>query len=135
MGVDSKGLRCTRPFEGCKVCRLKVGTKQQPGSPKKKQAAGVAAGRREGGEDGRELSKDRVARELMLVKDNLLVIRMIVAGLTQWGTSWPRERLCGRGVIRKNCGNPRKSQGTRKVESLRLKVKTPEEPRRENQNG
>jgi hypothetical protein len=29
----------------------------------------------------------------MRVKDNLLVIRMDVAGLTQWGTSWPRERV------------------------------------------
>jgi len=45
----------------------------------------------------------------MLVKDNLLVIRMDVAGLTQWGSSWPRERVCGRGGIRKNCGNPWKS--------------------------
>ncbi len=41
----------------------------------------------------------------MLVKDNLLVIRMGVAGLTQWGSSWGRERVCGRGGIRKNCGN------------------------------
>src|SRR6267378_2784302 len=41
----------------------------------------------------------------MVVKDNLLVIRMDVAGLTQWGSSWPRERVCGRGGIRKNCGN------------------------------
>src|SRR6266481_2618294 len=32
----------------------------------------------------------------MVVKDNLLVIRMDVAGLTQWGSSWPRERVCGR---------------------------------------
>jgi hypothetical protein len=30
------------------------------------------------------------------VKDNLLVIRMDVAGLTQWGSSWRRERACGR---------------------------------------
>jgi|SRR5467141_2099745 len=41
----------------------------------------------------------------MVVKDNLLVIRMDVAGLTQWGSSWPKERVCGRGEIRKNCGN------------------------------
>jgi hypothetical protein len=33
------------------------------------------------------------------------VIRMDVAGLTQWGSSWARERTCGRGAIRKNCGN------------------------------
>src|SRR5260370_30085524 len=46
-----------------------------------------------------------VAGELMLVKDNLLVIRMDVAGLTQWGSSWPWGRVCGRGGIRKNCGN------------------------------
>jgi hypothetical protein len=32
----------------------------------------------------------------MLVKNNLLVIRMDVAGLTQWGSSWRRERVCGR---------------------------------------
>ena len=32
----------------------------------------------------------------MIVKNNLLVIRMDVAGLTQWGTSWRRERVCGR---------------------------------------
>ena len=32
----------------------------------------------------------------MAVKDNLLVIRMDVAGLTQWGSSWRRERVCGR---------------------------------------
>ena len=41
----------------------------------------------------------------MPVKDNLLVIRMNVAGLTQWESSWPGERVCGRGWIRKNCGN------------------------------
>src|SRR5712664_1146893 len=35
-------------------------------------------------EDGLELSKGMVARWLMAVKDNLLVIRMDVAGLTQW---------------------------------------------------
>jgi len=39
------------------------------------------------------------------VKNNLLVIRMDVAGLTQWGSSRRRERVCGRGGIRKNCGN------------------------------
>jgi len=62
------------------------------------------AGRRDRGENGLELSKDRVARELILVKNNLLVIRMGVAGLTQWSSSWRRERVCGRGGIRKNCG-------------------------------
>jgi hypothetical protein len=40
-----------------------------------------------------------------LVKDNLLVILMDVAALTQWGSSWGRERTCWRGGIRKNCGN------------------------------
>jgi hypothetical protein len=39
------------------------------------------------------------------VTNNLLVILMDVAGLTQWGSSWRRERVCGRGGIRKNCGN------------------------------
>ena len=38
-----------------------------------------------------------VAGELTLVKNNLLVTRMDVAGLTQRGSSWPRERVCGRG--------------------------------------
>ncbi len=33
------------------------------------------------------------------------MIRMNVAGLTQWESSWPGERVCGRGWIRKNCGN------------------------------
>src|SRR5712664_248131 len=75
-------------------------------------------------EDGLELSKGMVARWLMAVKDNLLVIRMDVAGLTQWGTSWRRERVCGRGGIRTNCGNLRKKSkdyGGRqlKVESKR----------------
>ncbi len=46
----------------------------------------------------------------MPVKDNLLVIRMGVAGLTQWGLSWARERLCGGGGIRKNCGKVWKRQ-------------------------
>ena len=39
------------------------------------------------------------------VKDNLLVIRMNVCYLTQWGGSWGMERVCKRGEIRKNCGN------------------------------
>src|SRR6266704_4598056 len=60
----------------------------------------------------------------MLVKNNLLVIRMDVPGLTQWGSSWPRERVCGRGRIRKNCGNLWKNQsrvppGPRAAGSLR----------------
>ena len=50
----------------------------------------------ESGEDVARCSKERIARELMRVKDNLLVIRMDVAGLTRWGTSWRRERVCGR---------------------------------------
>jgi len=53
----------------------------------------------------------------MFVKDNLLVIRMVVAGLTQWGTSWPRERVCERGGIRKNCGNLWKRQRPKAVNS------------------
>jgi hypothetical protein len=55
-----------------------------------------AAGRRDRGENGLELSKTMVPRELTLVKNNLLAIRMDVAGLTQWGSSWRRERACGR---------------------------------------
>ena len=62
-------------------------------------------GLREGGENGCELSKGMVAPWLMRVKSNLLVIRMDVAGLTQWGASRRRERVCGRGGIRRNCGN------------------------------
>ena len=34
------------------------------------------------------------------------MIRMDVGYLTQWGATWPRERVCGRGGIRKHCGNP-----------------------------
>jgi hypothetical protein len=69
-----------------------------------------------------------VARELMVFKGNLLVIRMDVAGLTQWGSSWPMERVCGRGGIRKNCGNVWKGQRPEEVNGRQLKVKTPEEP-------
>jgi hypothetical protein len=54
-----------------------------------------AAGRRNEVEDGLELSKNMVAQELTLVKNNLLVIRKNVAGLTQWGSSWLREKVCG----------------------------------------
>src|SRR5713101_4079360 len=73
-------------------------------------AAGEAAGRRNGVENELELSNKMIARGLRAVKDNLLVIRMDVAGLTQWGPSWRRERVCGRGGIRKNCGNLWKRQ-------------------------
>jgi hypothetical protein len=63
-----------------------------------------------------------IARELMVVKDKLLVIRMGVAGLTQWGSSWRRERACGRGgpvkatgmqepQIRKICGKVKMENG------------------------
>ncbi len=75
----------------------------------------MAAGRRNLVENGLELSKEIVARELMIVRDNLLVIRMDVAGLTQWGPSWPGERACGRGGIRKNCGNLWKNQRPQEV--------------------
>ena len=37
---------------------------------------------REGAEDGRELSKDRVPRKVITVKDNYIVIRMEVGLLT-----------------------------------------------------
>ena len=36
-----------------------------------------------------------IARGLRAVQDNLLVIRMDVGYLTQWGSSWRRERVCG----------------------------------------
>jgi hypothetical protein len=48
-----------------------------------------------------------VAQELMAVKDKLLVIRIDVAGLTQWDSSWWRKRVCGRAVFERiveNCG-------------------------------
>src|SRR5713226_10283910 len=51
-----------------------------------------------------------IARRLRAVKDNYVVIRMDVGYLTQWGSSWWMERVCGRGGIRKNCGNLWKSQ-------------------------
>ena len=67
----------------------------------------------ESGEDVARCSKDRVARWLIRVEDNLLVIRMDVAGLTQWGSSWRRERVCG-GVgferIVENCGKEKKDE-------------------------
>src|SRR5216683_1205262 len=68
-------------------------------------AARMATDRRNSVENEPELSNTMIARGLTPVKDNLLVIRMDVAGLTQWGSSWPRERVCGRGAIRKSCGN------------------------------
>lgn len=45
-----------------------------------------------------------LARKLMAVKNNYVVIRMDVAGETQWGASCEMERVCGRGGIRKICG-------------------------------
>jgi len=62
-------------------------------------------------EDGLELSKRMVARWLMVFKDNLLVIRMDVAGLTQWGSSWLREGVCGRVEFERiveNCGKDKR---------------------------
>jgi hypothetical protein len=41
------------------------------------------------------------------------VIRMDVAGLTQWGSNWWREWVCGRGGIRRNCGNQWKTETPR----------------------
>ncbi len=73
-------------------------------------AARMATDRRNSVENKPELSNTMIARGLTPVKDNLVVIRMDVAGLTQWGSSWPRERVCGRGGIRENCGNLWKSQ-------------------------
>src|SRR5712691_8792820 len=70
----------------------------------------MATDRRNSVENEPELSNTMIARGLTPVKDNLLVIRMDVAGLTQWGSSWSRERVCGRGAIRQNCGNLWKSE-------------------------
>jgi hypothetical protein len=47
------------------------------------------------------------------VKCNLLAIRIGVGYLTQRGASWRRERVCGRGGIRKNCGNLWKTRQSR----------------------
>ncbi|SRR5216683_1405989 len=85
---------------------------------KKKQNNEVKMQRKENSvENGPLLSNTMIARGLTPVKDNLLVIRMDVAGLTQWGPSWPRERVCGRGGIRENCGNLWKSQRPKEVNS------------------
>jgi hypothetical protein len=46
-----------------------------------------------------------VIQKVIAVKDNYIVIRMSAGYLTQLGSSWSRERVCGRGGIRKNCGN------------------------------
>src|SRR5216683_2873806 len=80
-------------------------------------AARMATDRRNSVENEPQLSNTMIARGLTPVKDNLLVIRMDVAGLTQWGPSWPRERVCGRGGIRENCGNLWKSQRPKEVNS------------------
>jgi hypothetical protein len=42
--------------------------------------------------------------------------------LRQWGTSWPRERVCRTGGIRKNCGNLWKSQKPQVQNQSRLGV-------------
>jgi hypothetical protein len=60
-------------------------------------------------ESGARYSKEIVEEWLMIVKDNFLVIRMGVDYLTQWGASWPMERVCGMDGIRMNCGNLWKS--------------------------
>src|SRR6266487_7144343 len=80
-------------------------------------AARMATDRRNSVENEPELSNTMIARGLTPVKDNLLVIRMDVAGLTQWGSSCPRERVYGRGGIRKSCGNLWKSQKPKEVNS------------------
>ncbi len=72
-----------------------------------------AEGRRNLVENELELSNKMIARGLRAVKDNLLVIRMDVGYLTQWGSSWRRERVCG-GVgferIVENCGKEKKDE-------------------------
>jgi hypothetical protein len=62
----------------------------------------------------------------MLVKDNLLVIRMSVARLTQWGSSWGRERACGRAGFERVVEKCGKSKGRKRftVESQKLKVES-----------
>src|SRR5229473_1087485 len=75
---------------------------------KKKQNNEVKMQRKENSvENGPQLSNTMIARGLTPVKDNLLVIRMDVAGLTQWGSSWTSERVYGRvgfGGIVEICG-------------------------------
>src|SRR5437899_12989579 len=68
-------------------------------------AARMATDRRNSVENEPELSNTMIARGLTPVKDNYVVIRMDVAGLTQWGSSWTSERVYGRGGIRENGGN------------------------------
>src|SRR6266700_3929929 len=80
-------------------------------------AARMASDRRNSVENEPELSNTMIARGLTPVKDNLLVIRMDVAGLTQWGSSCRRERVYGRGAIRENCGNLWKSKKPKEVNS------------------
>jgi len=53
----------------------------------------------------------------MFFKGKVLVIRMSAAGLMQRGASWRRERVCGSGGIRKNCGKLWKSQKHISLES------------------
>src|SRR6266487_3257721 len=95
---------------------------QEPGGKdvrkeRRDYAARMATDRRNSVENEPELSNTMIARGLTPVKDNLLVIRMDVAGLTQWGSSCPRERVYGRGGIRKSCGNLWKSQKPKEVNS------------------
>src|SRR5260370_34556181 len=73
-------------------------------------AARMATDLRNSVENEPELSNTMIARGLTPVKDNLLVIRMDVAGLTQWGPSWPRGRVCGRGGVGEDWGNLWKSE-------------------------
>ncbi len=49
--------------------------------------------------------------------DSPKMTRMDVGYLTQWGLSCSMERVCGRGGIRKNCGNLWKSQKPKEVDS------------------
>ena len=96
--IGISGPQLPRSFD-LKVERLRGGATTE-GSRRENQEVRVGA----------PSSKRIVALWLMPVKNNLLAIRMDVAGLTQWGSSWRRERVCGRGGIRKNCGNLWKRQ-------------------------
>ncbi len=70
--------------------------------------------------------KSTIPQEVLAVKDNYVVIRMDLAGLTQWGSSWRRESVCGRAGFERIVEICGKSKGQRRltVDSSRLEVKT-----------
>jgi len=72
-----------------------------------RQRVKIESERTKGGAPFSARGKDKstISQKVLEGKNNYVVIRMSVGYLTQWRSSWPRERVCGRGGIRKNCGN------------------------------